>query len=51
MQSDGNSFWGDAVLDSFNKASKDNDIILDQIYKRKFVRNFIIMILIFYNIL
>ena len=32
MQSDGNSFCGDIVLDSFNKAYRDEDNILDQIY-------------------
>ena len=32
MQSDGNSFCGDVVLDSFNKESRDEDNILDQIY-------------------
>ena len=31
MQSDGNTFYGDVVLDSFNKASRDEDNILDQI--------------------
>ena len=35
MQSDGNSFCGDVVLDSFNKASRDEDNILDQIYKKQ----------------
>ena len=34
MQSDGNSFLGDVVLDSFNKASRDEDSILDQIYRK-----------------
>ena len=29
MQFDGNSFCGDVVLDSFNKSSRDEDIILD----------------------
>ena len=48
-ESDGNNFWGDVVLDSFNKAWKDEDNILDKIYK--FVRNFILMILVFYNII
>ena len=32
MLSDGNRFFGDVVLDSFNKESRDEDIILDQIY-------------------
>ena len=31
MQSDGNSFYGDVVLNSFNKASRDKDNILDQV--------------------
>ena len=44
MQSDGNSFAGDVVLESFNKASQDEDNILDQIYKSKYVRIFIMMI-------
>ena len=35
MQSDGNSFCGDVVLDSFNKASRDENNILDQMYKSK----------------
>ena len=33
MKSDGNSFCGDVVLDSFKKTSRDEDDILDQIYK------------------
>ena len=41
MQSDGNSFGGDAVLDSFNKAIRDEDNILVQVYKSKYVRIFI----------
>ena len=36
------------VLDSLNKASRDEDNILDQIYTSKFVQNFIINILIFH---
>ena len=36
MQSDGNSFGGDVVLDSVNVASKDKDSILDQIYANRF---------------
>ena len=35
MQSDGNSFCGDVISDSFNKASKDEDNILEQIYKKQ----------------
>ena len=51
MQSDGNSFCGDVVLDSFNKTSQDIENILYQIYKSKYVRIIIMMILIFYNII
>ena len=51
MQSHGNSFCGDVVLISFNKASRDDDNILDQVYKSKYVRIFIMMILILYNII
>ena len=40
MQSDGNSFCGDVVSDSFDKASRDEDIIWDQVYKSKYVRIF-----------
>ena len=38
MQSDGNSFCGDVVSDSFNKRFRDEDKILDQIYQNKYVR-------------
>ena len=51
MQSDGNSFGGDVVLNSFNKVSRDEDNILDQGYKSKYVRIFIMMILILNNII
>ena len=51
MQSDGNSFCGDAVLNSFNKVSRDEDNILDQVYESEYVRIFIMMILILYNII
>ena len=34
MQSDGNSFFGDVVLDSFNKEYRDKDSILDQKYEK-----------------
>ena len=37
MQSYGNSFSGDIVLESFNKASRDEENILDQIYESKCV--------------
>ena len=46
MQSDGNSICGDVVLNSFNKASRDEDNILDKVYKSKYVRIFIMKILI-----
>ena len=44
MQSDGNGICGDVVLDNINKASRDEDNILDQMYKRKYARIFIMMI-------
>ena len=50
MQSDGNSLCIDVVLNSFNKASRDEDIILDQIYISKYVRIFFMTIQILYNI-
>ena len=37
MQSDGNSFCGDVVSDSFNNTFRDEYNILDQIYKSKYV--------------
>ena len=51
MQSDGNGFGGDVVLDSFNKTSRDGDNILDKLYKSKYVRIIIMMILILYFII
>ena len=51
MLSDGNSFCGDVVLNSFNKASRDEDYNLDKVYKSKYVRILIMMILILYNII
>ena len=51
MQSDWNSFCGDVVSYSFNKTSRDEDNILYQIYKSKYVRIIIMMILILYNII
>ena len=51
MQSDGNSFCGDVALDSFKKASWDEDNILDQIYASKYVWIFIMMILFLNNII
>ena len=49
MQSDGNSLGGDVVSDSRNKTSRDEDNILDKIYKSKYVRIIMMMILILYN--
>ena len=51
MQSDGSSFCGDVVLDSLNKASRDEDNILNEIYKSKYFRIILMIILIFYNII
>ena len=51
MQSDRKSFCGDVVSDNFNKASRDDDNILDQIYTSKYFRIFIIIIFILYNII
>ena len=50
MQSDGNGICGYVVLDSFNKASGNEDNILDQMYKSKYVRIFVMMILILFYI-
>ena len=33
-------FWEDVVLDSFNNASRDEDNILDQIYKKQICSDF-----------
>ena len=46
MQSDGNSFDGDVVSDSFNKTFRDEDNISFQIFKSKYVRIIIIVILV-----
>ena len=35
VQSDGNSFYGDVVSDSFDKTSRDEDNILDQTHTYK----------------
>ena len=51
MQSDGNSIGGDVFSGSFNKTSQDEENILDQLYKRKYVRIINVMILILYNII
>ena len=37
--------------ESFNKTSRDKDIILKQIFKSKYVRMIIMMIIILYNII
>ena len=44
MQSDGNSFGRDVVLDAFNKTLRDEDNNLGQIYKNKFVQIIFVMI-------
>ena len=51
MQSDGNSFCGDVVSDSFNKQSRDENNILDQIFKSTYVRIIIMTIFIPYDII
>ena len=48
MQSEG--FDWDVVSDSFNKTLRDEENILDQVYKSKYVRIFIIMIWILHKI-
>ena len=40
MQSDRNTFYGDVVLDSFNKAFRDKDNISDQIDKKQIFSDF-----------
>ena len=49
--SNGNSFYGDVVSDSFKKTSRDEDNILDQISNNRYVRIIIKIILMLYNIL
>ena len=51
MPLDGNSFSVDVVLDSFKKTCLDEDNILYQIYKSKYFRIIIMMILILNNII
>ena len=51
MQSDGNSFFGDVVLASFDMASRDKHNILNQVYKNKYARIIFKMILILYKII
>ena len=50
MQSDGNNFCRYVVSDSFNKTSRDEDNISDQIYRSKNVCICIMMILILCNL-
>ena len=40
MQSDGNSFCDNVGLNSFNKASRDEDNIKNQAYKKRICLNF-----------
>ena len=40
MQSDGNSFFGYVVLDSFNMAYKGEESILDHIYEKQMYSDF-----------
>ena len=40
MQSDGNSFGGVVVSDSFNKTFRDEDNNLDQVYKKQICSDF-----------
>ena len=35
MQSDGNNFWGDVVLGSFNMSYIDEDSILEEKYEKQ----------------
>ena len=49
MQSDRNSFCGGVVSNSFYKTSQDEDNILEQLYKSKYVRIIVMMILILYT--
>ena len=48
MQSDVISICEDVVLDSFNKANRFEDSILDQYMKNKYVRIFNMNILVFF---
>ena len=47
MQSNGSRFYGDVVSDSFHEVSPDEDNILEQIYRSKYVRIVFIKILYF----
>ena len=44
MQSDGNSFCGDVVLDGFNMSYRDEDSILEQKYEKQITWDLIIKI-------
>ena len=45
MQSDGNSFSGDVVLDSINMAQRDLDSILNQMYQKQMFQDLFMKIL------
>ena len=47
MQSDGSSFCGNIISDSFNMTSQDEDNNLDQMYQSKYVRIIIMLIQFF----
>ena len=49
-RSEGNSFCGDVVFDSFNKTYRDTVNILDQIYEKQICSDFYHKDLDFYNI-
>ena len=49
MQSDGNCFVGDVVLDSVYVVSMDEDVILDRIYEKQIFVDFYCKDLIFFR--
>ena len=51
MKSVGKGFSGDVVSDCCTKTSQDEDNILEQIHKSKYVHIIIMLILILYNII
>ena len=51
MQSDGNSFCKDVVLDSFDNAFREEDNTLDQIYKSRYVQTNLMTILILLRVI
>ena len=51
IQSDGNSFCGNVGPAGFNKTSRDEDNILDQKFKSRYVRIIMMMILFLYKII